>query len=98
MDDKDRHVVAAALSARAGLLVTDNFRHFPKAWLAERNIELITSSDLFIRLALEHPEALAQAHRLTVANSPKTEEAILDTLRAQIGAKAADAVRAVILG
>src|SRR5690606_13318759 len=29
MDAKDRHVVAAALSARATMLVTENTRHFP---------------------------------------------------------------------
>ena len=96
MDAKDRHVVAAALSAKASILVTDNIRHFPKDWLAERGIELLTSADLLVLLATDHPEKLKKAHVLTVAASPKTESAILDTLRNQIGKGAADKVRAVV--
>lgn len=38
------------------------------------------------------------AHRLTVANSPKSEDAILATLQAQIGEEAANAVRRAVLG
>lgn len=92
MDAKDRHV-AAALSAKATILVTDNTRHFPTGWLAERKIELVTSAELLTRLAADQADALKTAHRLTVANSPKTEDAIFATLASQIGDPAADAVR-----
>lgn len=96
MDDKDRHVVAAALAARATVIVTDNTRHFPRAWLAERKIELLTAGELLTRLANEHPAELRRAHELTVANSPKTQDAILATLEDQIGKAAAHAVRGAV--
>ena len=73
MDAKDRHVVAAALSAKTTILVTDNARHFPTDWLAKRKIELLTPAQLLTRLAADRVEALRTAHRLTVANSPKAE-------------------------
>lgn len=96
MDAKDRHVVAAALSAKASILVTNNTRHFPKTWLTERDIELLTAGEFLVRLATANPDELKRAHRLTVANSPKTEDAILDTLESQIGTTAAAAVRAAL--
>ena len=98
MDAKDRHVVAAALSAKATILVTDNTRHFPTGWLAKRRIETLTPGLLLARLAADHPDALRTAHRLTVANSPKTEDAILATLTAQIGKEACDNVRRAVVG
>ncbi len=33
MDAEDRHVLAAALSADADILLTDNTRHFPRGWI-----------------------------------------------------------------
>lgn len=38
IDAKDRHVLAAALSADAELLLTQNVRHFPKEWMSKRGI------------------------------------------------------------
>lgn len=96
MSPNDRHVLAAALSAQADLLLTDNIRHFPKAWMAERGIELIDSATLLTRLAREQPDKLLAAHRLTVDRSPKSEEAILATLERAIGAEAAAVVRAAV--
>lgn len=97
MDAKDRHIVGAALSAKATVLVTNNTRHFPTDWLAKRKIELLTPADLLTRLAADQAAALKAAHRLTVANSPKTEAEILATLGSQIGDAAADAVRRAVI-
>lgn len=97
MDTKDRHVVAAVLSAKATILVTDNTRHFPTHWLAKRKVELLTPAELLTLLATDHAEALKTAHRLTVANSPKTERAILATLKSQIGDEAVEAVRRAVV-
>lgn len=36
MDPKDRHVLAAAVSAEADILLTDNTRHFHQGPMAER--------------------------------------------------------------
>jgi phosphoglycerate dehydrogenase-like enzyme len=96
MDAKDRHVVAAALSAKATVLATNNTRHFPRAWLSERGIVVLTAGQVLARLAAEHPQELRMAHKLTVANSPKPEGAILDTLETQVGSAAAAAVRAAL--
>lgn len=82
MDAKDHHVVAAALSAKATILVTNNIRHFPTEWLATRGIEVCTPGQLLARLSADHPDAMRTAHRLTIANSPKTEGAIFATLAA----------------
>jgi hypothetical protein len=42
MDAQGRHVLAAALTADADILLTDNARH----WMAARHIELLTSAQL----------------------------------------------------
>lgn len=44
-DDSDRHVVAAAISARADAIVTFNLRHFPTAKLTPYNLEAIHPDD-----------------------------------------------------
>lgn len=46
MDGKDRHVLAAAISAEADILLTDNTRHFPREWMTDRGIELLTAGEL----------------------------------------------------
>lgn len=96
MDDKDRHVLAAALSARADVLLTDNTSHFPREWMAKRGIELLDSGTLLLRLATQHPEQLREAHRMAVDRSPKTETEVLATLQRIIGPEATDAVRVVV--
>ena len=58
MDDKDRHVLAAALAANADLLLTQNVRHFPRDWMAKRGIELIDAGTLLTRLADDCPDIL----------------------------------------
>jgi predicted nucleic acid-binding protein len=97
MDPKDRHILAAALAANADVIVTDNIRHFPQAWPAERGIELLCARDLLTRIAANNPQELEWAHRMTVANSPKSEADILATLELAIGKTATDAVRAVVV-
>lgn len=96
MDAKDRHVLAAALSASATVLLTENTKHFPKVWMARHGLELLTAGALLERLAAEHPHELRDAHRLTVANSPKSEDEILATLEKMVGVKAARAVRVAV--
>ncbi len=96
MDAKDRHILAAALSAKATVLLTENSKHFPQAWMTEHGIELLTAGSLLERLAAEHPDELRQAHHLTVTNSPRSEDEILATLEQMVGAQAAHAMRAVV--
>jgi hypothetical protein len=98
MDPKDRHVLAAALTASASAIVTDNDRHFPREWMAHHDMDLLRTGDLLSRAATQNPDALRWAHQVTVANSPKTEAAILQTLEKAIGACAAGAVRGALSG
>jgi predicted nucleic acid-binding protein len=98
MDAKDRHVLAAALSADADILLTDNTKDFPAQWMAERGIELLTAGQLLIRLADGFPDKMRAAHEKTVRYSPKPEAAILATLEATAGKYAADAIRKVAAG
>lgn len=95
-DPGDVHVVAAALAARADVLTTQNIKHFPAPWLAERGIDLLTAGALLERITDTNPDQLREAHRITVANSPKTEDEILVTLERMVGRRATTAVRSVV--
>lgn len=96
MDAKDRHVLAAALSAKAEALLTQNTRHFPREWMAKRGIELIDAGTLLTRLAAGYPDILREAHRLGVNSRPQSEEQVFAILVDQIGLEATAVVRAVV--
>lgn len=96
MDDKDRHVLAAALSANADLLLTQNVRHFPRDWMAKRGIELIDAGTLLTRLAADCPDILREAHRLGVGSRPQTSEQVLAILERATSKGVATLVRAVV--
>jgi predicted nucleic acid-binding protein len=97
MAAEDRHVLAAALSADADILLTDNAKDFPTQWMAERGIELLTAGQLLTRLADHFPDKMRAAHEKTVHYSPKSEAAILATLEVTAGKYAADAIRKIAL-
>jgi hypothetical protein len=44
-DENDRHVVAAAIQARASVVVTNNIKHFPAEYLATFHLEPSTADD-----------------------------------------------------
>lgn len=96
MDAEDRHVLAAALSARADILLTDNTRHFPIAWMAAHHIELLPSARLLARLVGDFPDDMRATHSQVVQLSRRSEAEILDALEASAGRSAANAVRALI--
>ena len=98
MDAKDRHVLAAALSADADILLTDNTKDFPASWMAEQGMELLTAGELLIRLAGSFPDKMRAAHAKTVRFSPKPEAGILATLESIVGTYAADAIRKIVTG
>lgn len=95
MDPKDRHVLAAAVGADADILLTDNTRHFPRGWMAERGIELLTAGELLARLVEVFPDKLCAAHEKTLRYSPKQEADVFTTLEAIIGKPTADAMRGI---
>lgn len=94
MDAKDRHVLAAALSAKANLLLTQNVAHFPKQWMAGRGVELIDAGTLLLRLIAEYPDELREAHRRGVESRPQTEEQVFEILGRIIGDDQMNTVRA----
>lgn len=96
MDDQDRHVVAAALSAGADILLTDNLSHFPQDWLANHGIELLDSTMFVQRLATDHPAILRRAHHLGVASRPQTSDQVLDILGRVTDTSTTSLVRAVL--
>ncbi|BAK36584.1 hypothetical protein MLP_35700 [Microlunatus phosphovorus NM-1] len=96
MDAGDRHVLAAALSADADILLTDNIKHFPADWMFDHGIELLTAGELLARLADHFPNELRAAHARTVRRSPKSETDILATLERSAGPAALYAIRRVI--
>ena len=95
MDAKDRHVLAAALSADADILLTDNTKDFPGAVDGRARDQLLTAGQLLIRLAERFPDKMRAAHEKTVRHSPKPEADILTTLDRTAGKYAADAIRKV---
>lgn len=96
MDAKDRHVLAAALSAEAEVLLTQNVGDFPREWMAKRGVELVDAGMLLVRLAAEYPDALREAHRLGLESRPQTEEQVLAILERIVGVDATNVVRSVI--
>ncbi len=59
-DEKDRHVLAAAIQARASVIVTENIKHFPDAVIAEFNITASTADEFLADVIdLDTPGAVA---------------------------------------
>lgn len=72
LDAKVRHVLAAAVSAEADILLTENTAHFPADWMATHGIALLDSAALLRRLAETFPDKLLAAHLQTVRLSRKS--------------------------
>lgn len=69
-DWRDRHVLAAAIAAKATLLVTDNLRDFPRRALAGYGIEPIAGDALLASLMAREPERMAAALSALRAAAP----------------------------
>lgn len=88
-DADDRHVVAAAIHARADAIVTVNLKDFPAEVLARHNLEAIHPDD-FIRAQMDLGDSgrasviyAAYLCRQRLQNPPKTAEEYLATLERQ---------------
>ena len=99
MDDKDRHVLAAAISARGTILLTENDKDFPtREALAEAGltIRILTFVQFLRELLVDNPDGLRRAHHLTVQNlRGATDRDVLRRLWNSSGARHPGAVRAV---
>ena len=66
-DPDDRHVLAAAIKAKAEVIVTSNLRDFPRAQLEKYDIEAQHQDTFITNLIALHPvqviEAMHKCHR-----------------------------------
>ena len=91
-DPKDRHVLAAAIAARADIIVTFNLKDFPAPALAAYKIEAQHPDEFIMHLldlSLEVVFLAVRRQRQSLRNPPKSVEDLLETLRRQGLAKTA---------
>ena len=92
-DQKDRHVLAAAIKANAGIIVTNNLKHFPKDYLNLFGLVAKNADDFVTDLIDLNPQAAVEAFLEMVShkrNPPLNELQVLDKLRERGLKQAAD--------
>jgi predicted nucleic acid-binding protein len=85
-DAGDRHVLAAAIVARADFIITFNLQDFPSQNLARYGIKALHPDDFILLLFELKPKAACQAaekQRQRLKNPPKTIDEYLKTLKDQ---------------
>jgi PIN domain/Domain of unknown function (DUF3412) len=85
-DAQDRHVLAAAIRAGAGAIVTMNLKDFPSRILDEFGIFAIHPDDFILDLADLEPQVLervAKEQRMALRNPSIDAESFVATLRRQ---------------
>jgi hypothetical protein len=83
VDVGDRHVVAAALAARADVIVTNNVRHFAPARLAESGLLVQTADEFLVHQWWLDPQGVAEvlpAMAEATSRPALTVEQVLDSL------------------
>lgn len=86
VDEGDRHVVAAAIAARADVIVTNNIRHFAPEALAQLGILAQTADEFFVHQWWLDPSAVAAElieMASATANPPLTPLEVLASLSRQ---------------
>ncbi len=63
-DPGDHHVLAAAVAARAEVIITDNVRHFGPQACASSGVRAITADTFLVGLLTRHPEQLLAVVRV----------------------------------
>jgi predicted nucleic acid-binding protein len=92
-DDKDRHVLAAAIKTNANLIVTNNLRHFPENYLSQFGLAARSADDFVTDLIDLNPERAVRAFLEMVShkrNPALTELQVLERLRERGLRQAAD--------
>lgn len=83
-DEKDKHVLAAAIKVNAHIIVTDNLKHFPTDYLASFGLMPRGSDDFVTDLIDLNPNIAVKAFLDMVShkrNPPLNELQVLDRLR-----------------
>ncbi len=84
INDKDRHVLAAAVVTTAQVIVTQNLRDFPADALAPFNIDPQSPDDFLVHLFHLSAESMIRIlveQAKDLRNPPKTLPELLDTLK-----------------
>ena len=80
-DPDDRHVLAAAITSQADVLITWNLRHFPQEAVSAFGTEVFTPDDLVCRLFALAPQDTRQAVealRVSLRNPPYSWPGLLE--------------------
>jgi predicted nucleic acid-binding protein len=88
-DEKDRHVLAAAIKTNANIIVTNNIKDFPEAYLQSFGLRATTTDDFLTDIIDLNPKQAVKAFRemvLNKKNPPLDEYQVLNQLR-NIGLK-----------
>lgn len=83
-DPGDRHVLAAAIAAKASVIVTLNLADFPQSVLAPFRVRALHPDAFLISLLDQDPAAFLgglHKHRASLRRPPKTREQYLEALR-----------------
>ncbi len=83
-DEKDRHVLAAAIKINANVIVTNNLKDFPKDYLATFGLKAKNADDFITDIIDLNPEEAVKAFKKLVLNrrNPDLDEfEILDRYR-----------------
>ena len=83
-DPGDRHIVAAAISIQADVIVIANLKDFPPDYLALFNIEVQHPDEFISHLIDLNPQKANEAFARQVSmlkNPPKTKEDVLGYLK-----------------
>ncbi len=83
-DEKDRHVLAAAIKVNANIIVTNNLKDFPKDYLAAFGLTARSADDFLADIIdLNHERAVEAFRRMVVnrRNPAMDEYRVLENLR-----------------
>lgn len=83
-DDKDKHILAAAIKTNASLIVTNNLKDFPKEYLLSFGLSAKCADDFFTDIIDLNHETSIKAFRdlvLIKKNPPLDEFQVLDIFR-----------------
>jgi len=98
-DDKDKHVLAAAIKTNANLIVTNNLKHFPKEYISIFGLSAKNADDFFTDIIDLNHEMSIKAFRdlvLNKRNPPLDEYQVLDIFRKNGLKDTADYIHALI--
>ncbi|MGC1182408.1 PIN domain-containing protein [Legionella sp.] len=82
-DEKDRHVLAAAIASKSKLILTANLKDFPVDYLSMFNIKACHPDDLFIEIVQKNKECFLSTIKecyQKLRKPPKTLEQYIATL------------------